>query len=212
MKYSLAKSLTKVAVTYNPPTFKFEYTKGTSALKFHKKVDVTSLIEENAVVSNENHVAECSQGITDVLIERYSELLQIAPAKIKCLIQRLLSESLQRKTCIGESESQINMKINTGAALSVSPLRKNPKLQRHIRNHNSQCDDVKDSDTQMDVEVTKRISRFGNLNGASDQDLAIAKHEMNEVFEKQQVLPSHDEYMYDKRIDFEEPDEESSWD
>jgi hypothetical protein len=35
--------------------------------------------------------------------------------------------------------------------------------------------------------------------------------EMNKVFEKCRVLPDDDEYVYDKRIDF-EPDEESSWD
>ena len=50
-----------------------------------------------------------------------------------------------------------------------------------------------------------------DLNHASDEQLTMAKKEMNFLFEHTLITPGDARYEYDKRIEF-EADEESSWD
>ena len=52
----------------------------------------------------------------------------------------------------------------------------------------------------------------GDLNRASEEELTMAKKQMSNIFEEKQVLPSDAGFEYDKRMDFDNPDEESSWD
>ena len=211
-----SKHLTKVAITYHPPTFKFEYTKESTNAKYHKRVDLETFIRSRknekcdrwpssiSVTGN----TELSHDITEALIQRYRELLQIPSPKIECLIQKLLTTNstcsseretvMSNKKCTNVEPMQVNMSINNGSLL-VSPLRERPKLQRQTASY------VFEKEPNL-------LSAIGDLNQASEQELAVAKNKMNEVFEKCQLLPGDVEYLYDKRVDFEEPDEESSWD
>lgn len=204
-----SNSLTKVAVTYEPPTFKFEYIKMSTNQKYHKKVDLTTFIEGGCGTSSISvtHNTELSYHITKSLIQRYSELLQIPSLRIECLIQKLIrtnpaftteKDTMTTDRCIHVQPMQVNMSINKGSLL-VSPLQEKSKLQRHTA--------VYDSDQERDL-----LADIGDLNQASEEELAVAKGKMNEVFEKCQILPADVEYIYDKRVDFEKPDEESSWD
>jgi hypothetical protein len=194
--YVDTKNLTRVAVTYHPPTFKFEYTKGNNKSKYHKRVELANLLNENGILMNENRVAELSRGIADTLMKRHDELHQISTNKIVQLIQRLLAAANGR---LRETPMQINMSINTGT-LAVSPLREKPQLQHPVT-----------PIREVVVSDKSDISEYGNLNKASDDELRAAKEEMNIAFEKRQLMPGDLEYVYDKRVDF-DADEESSWD
>lgn len=193
-----------MAVTYNPPTFKFEYTNDSTSVKYHKKIDLTSSLRFAA----SNH-HEHSREITAVLIELYSELLQIQSSKIDHLIRSLISQSTSERPL----EPKISMRI--ARPLAVSPLRDKPKLERHHTATVSQCDSVNELYNHFDtvsLDEMRNLKKIGDLNKVCEKDLSAAKDEMTKVFEKQQVLPSDAEYIYDKRMDFDEPDEESSWD
>ena len=94
--------VTKVAISYQPPMFKFEYTKGRRQLKYHKNVNLATktFIQPNMsefitdlgnkmrgsknviAAMATKRIAEFSEEITNALIERYSELLQVPYAGI----------------------------------------------------------------------------------------------------------------------------------
>jgi hypothetical protein len=200
------KTVTKVAVTYDPPVFKFEYRKGRAKLKYHKNVDLDLAAATRITVS--------SREITTSLIESYDELQQVPPSKIECLIKKLL----MAHQLAGIEEDQqaeqghVNMTIQSGF-LPVSPLRERPKLKHYDAVHETSLS-VSTSKVAFDLSSFQRdkLNRIGDLNRASDEDLQRAKNEMNEIFQQVQVLPGDEKYVYDRRMDFEEPDEESSWD
>jgi hypothetical protein len=232
------KTVTKVAVTYDPPVFKFEYRKGRAKLKYHKNVDLdlaayinTFLIDEERKMHRQKDLASnvaatritvSSREITTSLIESYDELQQVPPSKIECLIKKLL----MAHQLAGIEEDQqaeqghVNMTIQSGF-LPVSPLRERPKLKRYDAVHERSLS-VSTSKVAFDPRKTEsqlvssfqrdKLNRIGDLNRASDEDLQRAKNEMNEIFQQVQVLPGDEKYVYDRRMDFEEPDEESSWD
>ncbi len=52
----------------------------------------------------------------------------------------------------------------------------------------------------------------GDLNRASEDDLAAAKMRMNAIFEKNLKKPGSAGYVHDVRRDFDEPEEECDWD
>ena len=52
---------------------------------------------------------------------------------------------------------------------------------------------------------------YGDLNQASDDQLALAKARMNVDFESNRLTPNDPNYVFDKRQDF-EPMSDSSWD
>lgn len=212
MNTGSAKILTKVAVTYHPPAFKFEYSRGQARAKFHKKINLIDFVKSNMNVacSREDPVSSSilvmePSAITEALINQYNELLQISPSKIEGLIEKLLSVNptfarAQSRRPHQDMPLQISMSISKGY-LPVTPLLERPKSRRQITKEAS----------ELSSATQEQLNRFGNLNQASEEELAAAKDEMNKVFEKCRVLPDDDEYVYDKRIDF-EPDEESSWD
>ena len=208
------KILTKVAVTYHPPTFKFEYTRSGSLTKYHKRINLAN--SEWRIASTE----EFSREITKALVERYTELIQIPSKKIERLISKLLSRNpnLHLEKSV-DAPMQVNMSISKGSLL-VTPLRERPKLQRM-----NSCD-VADNEATSRLQLhsasqlvatvsskeKERLKAFGDLNKVSEQELIAAKDEMTKVYEKSIVMPGDDEYIYDKRVDFHGPDEESSWD
>jgi len=58
----------------------------------------------------------------------------------------------------------------------------------------------------------KYLSSFGDLNKVSEEELIKAKDQMSDAFEQNRAKPGDEEYEYDVRMDFEDGDEESSWD
>ena len=147
--------MTKVAISYQPPTFKFEYTKGRRQLKYHKNVNLATktFIQPNMsefitdlgnkmrgrknviAAMATKHIAEFSGEITNALIERYSELLQVPSTKIENLIKKLLSvnpmlrdNTVQIVQIEGSAvDAQVNLPVRTGN-ISNSPLQVLPKL------------------------------------------------------------------------------------
>jgi len=63
-----------------------------------------------------------------------------------------------------------------------------------------------------DEKTKKYLSSFGDLNKVSEDELSLAKEKMNDAFEKNRAKPGDNDYVWDKRAEFEEGDEESSWD
>ena len=61
------------------------------------------------------------------------------------------------------------------------------------------------------LEKLKEASDDGDLNKASDDQLALAKARMNVDFESNRLTPNDPNYVFDKRQDF-EPMSDSSWD
>eukprot|EP00984_Skeletonema_dohrnii_P026399 scaffold15753_cov69-Skeletonema_dohrnii-CCMP3373.AAC.2 len=59
--------------------------------------------------------------------------------------------------------------------------------------------------------VSQKLTKYEDLNHASEEQLSLAKKEMNVMFEHTLINPGDARYEYDKRIEF-EADEESSWD
>jgi len=59
--------------------------------------------------------------------------------------------------------------------------------------------------------VSQKLTKYEDLNHASEEQLSLAKKEMNVMFEHTLIIPGDARYEYDKRIKF-EADEESSWD
>ena len=59
--------------------------------------------------------------------------------------------------------------------------------------------------------VSQKSTKYEDLNHASEEQLSLAKKEMNVMFEHTLITPGDARYEYDKRIEF-EADEESSWD
>lgn len=201
MNAAVNKSLTKVAVTYHPPTFKFEYTRGGSFAKYHKRISLVKLMNFNSEWRIAS-IEEFSQEITKALVERYTELIQIPSIKIERLMSKLLSKIPNLSETYLDAPMQVNMTISKGSLL-VTPLRERPKLRRT----NSVS-----SDAPVSSEEQEKLTAFGDLNKVSEQELISAKGEMTKVYEKNNVLPGDDTYIYDKRIEFHSPDEESSWD
>jgi len=58
----------------------------------------------------------------------------------------------------------------------------------------------------------EKLSAFGDLNQVSERELKMVKQEMEQVFDIKRLKPEDDGYVFDKRVDFEEQDLESSWD
>ena len=54
--------------------------------------------------------------------------------------------------------------------------------------------------------------QYGDLNKVSEEELQKAKADMDIVFNRAHIRPNDDGYIYDKRVDFDEANMESSWD
>lgn len=264
------KSITRIAISYNPPTFKFEYTKGPGRAKHHKNVcmekyfnHTMSSVERTDIIS-----------IVEALTEKHVEFTQVPEETMERMVGKLFSGCCiprQAANLDGRADVQtepptakstpcyvdnrhnmrVNMAIERGT-LTLSPLKvsKDPlkvsrgldlKLyrdsfsstqaaspqanttieksgmneMRHRNESGSTCNSIpKQIETNaatLPSMERERLERYGDLNRASDEELSMAKNDMNNIFEQYQVLPGDDDYKYDNRVDF-QPDDESSWD
>ena len=75
------------------------------------------------------------------------------------------------------------------------------------------ADDAEEAEAKVVVATTsKDLPVYGNLNKASDAELDAAKGKMDKLFEANRIRKGDEGFEWDKRVDFEEGDEESSWD
>ncbi|GMH88097.1 hypothetical protein TL16_g11055 [Triparma laevis f. inornata] len=65
---------------------------------------------------------------------------------------------------------------------------------------------------EVDVKVKEQLAAYGDLKKVSEEALVKAKEEMEEAFEANRVKKGDDGFEWDKRMDFQAGDEESSWD
>jgi hypothetical protein len=63
-----------------------------------------------------------------------------------------------------------------------------------------------------DKEKVEQIHHDLDLNQVSEQQLKAAKVEMDILFCANKINPDTEGYVYDKRVDFDEVQSESSWD
>ncbi|KAL7522183.1 hypothetical protein ACHAWX_006872 [Stephanocyclus meneghinianus] len=252
-------TVSRVAITYQPPMFKFEYTKGGRKLKYHKNINLSTrtFIQPDmsefvadlrfevrgrknvAAAAAAKRISEVSEAITNALTGSYSELLQVPPSKIENLIKKLLlvnpmliDNSVQTGPIERSADEQVQLNRSDGTGtFSVGSLRALPTFQcrngvpnminTSLSPSSSITEDEANEDSQdenmleaqiVSIREREKLNGFGDLNKASEEDLQLAKNEMNEVYEKLRILPGDEEYVYDKRVDFEEPEEDSSWD
>ena len=53
---------------------------------------------------------------------------------------------------------------------------------------------------------------FGDLNNVSERQLQSAKAMMNVDFSAKVIRPGDEGYVYDKQVEFDEPEEDCGWD
>lgn len=240
--------IVKVAVTYDPPTFKYEYTKGPDQAKYHRVVGMADFV--NLFNQHESHqtlsITDSSFKIAQFLTEKHNELNQVPLDTIQHLVGKLLSfhsqlqlqmdnaEMQEFPTNVVHNDGHINMTIQSGSLL-LSPLKPSVKFQslctKFTNNYiasitSSNMDEDEDHNNKykspptplkIDMETIstqekERLRGYGDLNKVTEKELEMAKEEMNCVFEKLQIVPGDEGYEYDKRREFGEPNEESSWD
>ena len=63
-----------------------------------------------------------------------------------------------------------------------------------------------------EVEKEFTISHFEDMNKLSDEQLQRRKELMDINFEKNRIQPGDKDYVYDKQVDFGQPEVESGWD
>ena len=63
-----------------------------------------------------------------------------------------------------------------------------------------------------EVEKEFTISHFEDMNKLSDEQLQRRKELMDINFEKNRIQPGDKDYIYDKQVDFGQPEVESGWD
>ena len=86
------KLITRIAITYNPPIFKFEYTKGQGRDKYHKYIRLERYIDGSsgsAVNSTERPTNAMS--IVTGIADRHEELRQVPEETMERVIEKLLT-------------------------------------------------------------------------------------------------------------------------
>jgi len=74
------------------------------------------------------------------------------------------------------------------------------------------CGPADKRDTSDERQGQNEHNTDGDLNRASEDDLAAAKMRMNAIFEKNAKKPGSAGYVHDVRRDFDGPEEECEWD
>jgi len=70
----------------------------------------------------------------------------------------------------------------------------------------------KKADYRVDEKMKEQLAAYGDLNKVSEEALVKAKEEMEEAFEANRIKKGEEGFEWDKRVDFQAGDEESSWD
>ena len=101
------------------------------------------------------------------------------------------------------------LKTRHGNAMSTIPTVRVEKLLRLLQ--------ITMSGRTMDeavkeVEKEFTISHFEDMNKLSDEQLQRRKELMDINFEKNRIQPGDKDYIYDKQVDFGQPEVESGWD
>lgn len=178
------KFITRIAITCNPPIFKFEYTKGQRRDKYHKHIRLERYVDSSlhsAVNSTEKPINVSS--IVTAIADRHEELRQIPQDTMEQVIEKLLT--IYKSYLVSELSQSVDC------------------------HHIDKSSEVTSKSTAFDE--TGRAGYSEDLNEVGDEVLSMAKNEMNVTFQKYQILPDNDRYEYDKRVNF-YPDEDSSWD
>lgn len=68
------------------------------------------------------------------------------------------------------------------------------------------------SDGSDAARLRDETARLGDLQAVSEADLARAKSLMSEGYEKHRLRPGDPGYVYDRRVDFQEPAHDNDWD
>ncbi len=204
----------------------FEYTKADR--KFHKLVDIQGLFNDDSINLTHEHVVR-------VIIEKHNVLEQVPMEKIEVLIYRLIcnmNNNLKRSKTTGNgrlindgsnhSDSCVEVTRDESSATSPAASRKfhltdASKKSNHDKGIKSSSQPEKIPMVNKTISSVLKLGKehlsiTGDLNKVSTEELLRAKGKMNEAFELAKVMPGDTNYEYDKRVDFEEPDEESSWD
>jgi len=200
------KFITRIAITFNPPTFKFEYTKGRCREKFHKHVRLERYVDGSS--SGAHNSVERSidaMSIVTAITDRHEELRQVPEETMERVIGKLL-------LCYMSNQSS--------NSYAVSVQSQSVECQHVDESNANACESEpahKLDDTHAPLkaaafgETDRRSESYEDLNEATDEVLSKAKHDMSVTFEKYLILPGNDRYEYDKRMDF-HPEEDSSWD
>ena len=91
-------------------------------------------------------------------------------------------------------------------------------IQGYNDHNNISIDDIQ-SESNMNEYNNKRQTahdiiskKYGDLNKLSDDEVAKAKREMDSDFEINRIKPGDKDFVYDKQIEFDAPDELNEWD
>lgn len=211
-----SKRITKLAIKYSPPTFMFEYTKANR--KFHKLVDIQGYDCANLT----------KERVIRVIIEKHNELEQVPMGKMEFLIDRLLdnmNRSLKRNDTTrherlntshidddGSNESDSSVDASCKSQVTDTPKKRNNDKGIASSSQPEVSPMVNRPTTSALKSEKEHLRMIGDLNKASAEELLQAKGKMNKTFELTKVMPGDANYEYDKRVDFGDADEESSWD
>lgn len=187
------KFITRIAITYNPPTFKFEYTKGRCRDKYHKHVRLERYLDgSSSGAHNSMERSKDAMSIVTAMADRHEELRQVPEETMERVIEKLLTShksGLESYSDVASDQSRHEFSVIASGSKPAHEL----------------------DDAQANEDFEGRVQIYEDLNEVSDEMLSMAKKDMNVTFEKFLILPKNERYEYDKRIDF-HPDEDSSWD
>jgi hypothetical protein len=187
------KFITRISITYNPPTFKFEYTKGRCRDKYHKHVRLERYLDGSSSGAHSSiERSKDAMSIATAIANRHEELRQVPEETMERVIEKLL-------TSHKSGQDLYSNVISEQSHHEFSVIASGSKPAHEL------------DDAQANEEIEGRVERCEDLNEVSDELLSMAKKDMNVTFEKFLILPENERYEYDKRIDF-HPDEDSSWD
>jgi hypothetical protein len=187
------KFITRIAIIYNPPTFKFEHTKGRCRDKYHKHVRLERYLDgSSSGAHNSIERSKDAISIVTAMAGRHEELRQVPEETMERVIEKLLTShksGLESYSDVASEQSHHEFSVIASGSKPAHEL----------------------DDAQANEDIEGRVQRYEDLNEVSDEILSMAKKDMNVTFEKFLMLPENERYEYDKRIDF-HPDEDSSWD
>lgn len=199
--------ITRIAITFNPPTFKFEYTKGRCREKYHKHVRLERYFDGlSSGAQNSMERSIDAMSIVTAITDRHDELRQVPEETMERVIGMLLSSYISNQCSNSDAVSGQSQPVECQHVDEPIAIACKSKSAHEIDGAHAAP-----SKATVGDETDRRTERYEDLNEATDEVLSLAKHGMNVTFEKYLILPGNDRFEYDKRIDF-HPDEDSSWD